>query len=70
MGSLHQAEESGQFKYSIHLDGTEIYSVINTTPKVWTNVQAEAARSDQAWAPNGENKFATGNFRNIQLISR
>ena len=66
MGSLHQAEESGQFKYSIHLDGTEIYSVINTTPKVWSNVQAEAARSNQA----GEKSFAEGNFRNLQLISR
>ena len=66
MGSLQQAEESGQFKYSIYYDAKQIYSVINKTPKVWTNVQAEAARSDQA----GEKSFAKGNFRNLQLISR
>ena len=66
MESLQQAEESDQFIFSIHLDGTQIYSVINKTPKVWTNVQAEAARSDQA----GEKSFAKGNFRNLQLISR
>ena len=63
MGSLQQAEESGQFKYSIYYDAKQIYSVINKTPKVWTNVQAEAARS-------GQGGIAKGNFRNIQLISR
>ena len=66
MGSLHQAEESGQFKYSLYYDDKLIYSVINKTPKVWNNVQAEAARSNQ----HGEKSFAKGNFRNLQLISR
>ena len=60
-----QAEESGQFRYSILVDGAEIHSVINTTPKVWSGIQAQTGRTE-----TGTNLVVTpGSFRNLQLTS-
>ena len=62
-----KVEQSGQFRYSILLDGAEIHSVINTSPKVFSGVQVETGISGHMVGWN--HMVATGSFRNLQLTS-
>jgi len=65
-----QAKEDGEFRYSIFIDGKKVHSVINTTPRVWSAVEAETGRT---WLPptiKETYRPATGSrFRNLQLFS-
>ena len=63
---IRQEETSGSFKYSILIDNIEVYSIINTTPKVFTNVQAEFGRIKD----HADYRIADGSFRNLQLKSK
>ena len=55
-----KVEESGQFFNYIFLDGTQLMRRPNTTPKVWTGIQANS----------GLNTAATGSYRNLQFNSK
>ena len=64
-----KAEESGQFHYSIFLDGDEIISLINTSPKVFSGVHAQTGRTIIPENASGNYVAANGSFRNLKLTS-
>ena len=63
---INQVETSGSFKFSIFINDERIYSVINTTPKVFTNVQAEFGRNRD----HSTFRLAEGSYRNLQFTSK
>ena len=59
-----KVEESGQFFNYIFLDGTQLMRRLNTTPKVWTGIQANSGLE------SGLNIAASGSYSNLQLKSK
>ena len=62
---MFKVEQSGQFRFSILLDEKEIHSVINTTPRVFSGIEAHTGR-----LIGGVDKVTYGSFRNLKLISK
>ena len=58
-----QTETSGEFKFSVIIDNIEVYSTVNTTPRVFKNVQARVGRGP-------DYRIVDGSFRNLLLKSK
>ena len=63
--TLQQLERAGSYQYSIYIDDNKIYTIINKTPRSWSNVRAFFALSDFK-----NHKIANGSYRNLQVISK
>ena len=63
---LNQVETSDGFRYSIFVNDKEVTSDINTTPKIFTNVQAEFGRIRDYH----RYQIAVGSYRNLEVTSK
>ena len=62
---INQEETPDGFKYWITINGKGVYSIINTTPKTFENVQAEFGRIQD----HKDYQIADGSYRNLQVTS-